>query len=122
MSPLVRRKKKQSGRKRGIHPLIISAIVIFVTVFITFYAFNGGLPFIHRFTLYAITNNSVNVRQDSPVRIAGIDVGAVTGVSPGPGQTSKIAFTVNSNGQPIHSDATVWIATGCSSRAATTST
>lgn len=109
MSPLISRKKKQSGRKRGIHPLIITAIVIFVTVFITFYAFNGGLPFIHKFTLYAITNNSVNVRSDSPVRIAGIDVGSVTGVSPGPGQTSKIAFTVNSNGQPIHNDATVWI-------------
>jgi virulence factor Mce-like protein len=109
MSPLISRKKKKSGRRRGIHPLIISAIVIFATVFVTFYAFNGGLPFIHRFTLYAITNNSVNVRSDSPVRIAGIDVGSVTGVSPGPGQTSKIAFTVNGNGQPIHSDATVWI-------------
>jgi virulence factor Mce-like protein len=109
MSPLISRKKKKSGRKRGIHPLYISAIVIFVTVFVTFYAFNGGLPFIHKFTLYAITNNSVNVRQDSPVRIAGIDVGTVSGVSPGPGQTSKIAFTVNGNGQPIHSDATVWV-------------
>ncbi|HWE34627.1 MAG TPA: MlaD family protein [Solirubrobacteraceae bacterium] len=108
MSPLISRKKK-SGRKRGIHPLIISAIVILVTVFVTFYAFNGGLPFIHKFTLYAVTNNSVNVRQDSPVRIAGIDVGTVSGVSPGPGQTSKVAFTVNGNGQPIHTDATVWV-------------
>src|SRR5579872_5115491 len=108
MSPLIRRKKK-SGRKRGMHPLIITGIVIFVTVFVTYYAFNGGLPLIHRFTLYALTNNSVNVRQDSPVRIAGIDVGTVTGVSPGPGQTSKIAFTVGGNGQPIHTDATIRI-------------
>ncbi len=107
MSPLL--KRKQSGRKRGMHPLIISAIVILVTVFVTFYAFNAGLPLIHKFTLYAITNNSVNVRQDSPVRIAGIDVGTVSGVSPGPGQTSKIAFTVSGNGQPIHTDATVWV-------------
>src|SRR6202035_3755284 len=106
MSPLLRRKAK-SGRKRGIHPLAITFITIFAVVFVTYYAFNQGLPFVHRFTLYALTNNSVNVRQNSPVRIAGIDVGTVTGVSPGPGETSKIAFTMDSQGQPVHTDATL---------------
>jgi phospholipid/cholesterol/gamma-HCH transport system substrate-binding protein len=106
MSPLIRRK---SARRRGIHPLLISAIVIFATVFVTYYAFNQGLPFIHKFTLYALTNNSVNVRTDSPVRIAGIDVGTVSGVSPGPGNTSKITFSLDSNGQPVHTDATIVI-------------
>jgi virulence factor Mce-like protein len=108
MSPLLRRKAK-SGRRRGIHPLVVSFLAIFAVVFVTYYAFNQGLPFVHNFTLYAVTNNSVNVRQNSPVRIAGIDVGEVTGVSKGPGQTSKVAFTMQSNGLPVHTDATIRI-------------
>jgi virulence factor Mce-like protein len=109
MSPLFSRKSQSKGRKRGIHPLIIAAAAIFVAVFVTYYAFNQGLPFVHKFTYYALTNNSVNVRADSPVRIAGIDVGSVQGVSPGPGDTSKIAFTMDSNGMPVHTDATIRI-------------
>jgi virulence factor Mce-like protein len=100
------RHQKPRSRRRGMHPLAIAAIVIFATVFISYYAFNGGLPFVHRFTLYAVVNNSVNVRADSPVRIAGIDVGKVTGVSPA-GRATKIAFTVSNNGLPLHTDATV---------------
>jgi ABC-type transporter Mla subunit MlaD len=107
MSPAVRRRRK--GRKRGIHPLIAAALVIFATVFVTYYAFNGGLPFVGHFTVYAITNNSVNVRSGDPVRIAGIDVGQVEGTSAGPGDTTKIAFAMNSNGLPVHTDATVTI-------------
>jgi ABC-type transporter Mla subunit MlaD len=109
MSPVFRRSGKQSGRKRGMPALLIAAIAIFATVFVTYYAFNQGVPFVHKFTFYALTNNSVNVRADSPVRIAGIDVGSVQGVSPGPGNTSKIAFTMDSNGQPVHTDATIRI-------------
>jgi phospholipid/cholesterol/gamma-HCH transport system substrate-binding protein len=82
--------------------------VIFATGFVTYYAFNQGLPFVHRFTLYALVNNSVNVRSGSPVRIAGIDVGSVEGVSPA-GNATRIAFTVGSSGLPIHRDATIRI-------------
>ncbi len=61
----------------ALHPLAIAAVMIAATLFVTYYAFNQGLPFVHTFTLYAIVNNSVNVRAGLPVRIAGIDVGAV---------------------------------------------
>ena len=90
------------------HPLLIALLAVFATVFVTYYAFNQGLPFVHRYTLYAIVNNSVNVRADSPVRIAGIDVGAVQGVTPD-GNYSRIAFTLDGNGQPVHRDATIRI-------------
>lgn len=103
------RLRRGRGRKSGMHPLIAALIVIFATVFVTFYAFNGGLPFIHHFTVYAITDNSVNVRSGDPVRIAGIDVGTVNGTSPGPGQTTKISFSLSNNGLPIHTDSTVTI-------------
>jgi phospholipid/cholesterol/gamma-HCH transport system substrate-binding protein len=110
MSPMPRRPRraKKSGRKRKTNPFVIAALMIAVTVFIVFYAFNQGLPFISQYTMYAIVNNSVNVRSSSPVRIAGINVGTVSGTSPD-GRMTKIAFTMQSNGLPIHTDATVTI-------------
>ena len=96
-------------RRGGLHPLAVSFIVILATVAITYYAFTHSIPFETHFTLNALVNNSVNVRSGSPVRIAGIDVGAVTGVAPGPGQTTKITFTLNDDGLPVHRDATLRI-------------
>jgi ABC-type transporter Mla subunit MlaD len=108
-TPPPTRPTRRRGRRRGVHPLIAAFLVIFAAVFATFYAFNGGLPFVHHFTVYAITDNSVNVRSGDPVRIAGIDVGTVNGTSPGPGETTRISFSMQNNGLPIHSDATVTI-------------
>ncbi len=104
-APPPRRKR----RRGGIHPLAVAIGAILVTVAITYYAFTHTIPFESHFTLSALVSNSVNVRSGSPVRIAGIDVGAVTGVDAGPGQTSKITFTLNDNGLPVHRDATLRI-------------
>ena len=108
MSPAIRTRRGARRRKPRVHPLVIALVTIGATVFITYYAFSQSLPFQHRFTLYAVVSNSVNIRSDSPVRIAGIDVGAVQGTSPY-GNATKITFTVNSNGLPIHKDATIAI-------------
>jgi phospholipid/cholesterol/gamma-HCH transport system substrate-binding protein len=113
MSPAVRSRSQPNTpgarRRRGIHPLVISFAAIALTIAITYYAFSRTVPFVHHFTLHVVVNNSVNVRADSPVRIAGINVGAVSGVDPGPGRTSRITFTMDNNGLPIHKDATVRI-------------
>jgi phospholipid/cholesterol/gamma-HCH transport system substrate-binding protein len=106
VSPIARRKK--TGRRRQLNPLVIAALVIAVTLFIIYYAFHQGLPFVSKYTDYAVVNNSVNVRADSPVRIAGIDIGAVAGTTPD-GNLTKIAFSIQDNGLPIHKDATITI-------------
>lgn len=105
MSPVERRpgRRRHEGR---VHPLVISVVTIVAIAFVIFYAFNQGLPFQHRFTLHALVNNSVNLRAGAPVRIAGIDVGQVTGVSPA-GRASEVTFTMSGNGLPVHRDATV---------------
>jgi virulence factor Mce-like protein len=90
------------------HPLAISALMIVAVIAVTYYAFNEGLPFGHRFTVSAVVANSVNVRPGDPVRIAGVDVGTVSGVG-ADGEASKIAFTVNAAGLPLHRNATVRI-------------
>ena len=101
---------REAARRRGrrLHPLLVAAIVIAGTAAVTYYAFNQGLPFVHRFTLYALVNNSVNVHDGSPVRIAGVDAGSVSGVS-ATGAASKVKFTVNHDALPIHKDATIRI-------------
>jgi phospholipid/cholesterol/gamma-HCH transport system substrate-binding protein len=95
-------------RRPRVHPLAIALGVIAAAAFITYYAFNQGLPFQHQFTLYAVVDNSVDVNDSSPVRIAGIDVGHVTGVQ-ADGEYTRIAFTVDSSGRPVHRNATVVI-------------
>jgi virulence factor Mce-like protein len=108
MSPLPRLGAKKTGRKRRMNPLAVSAIVIAITLFIVYYAFHGGLPFVSHYTDYALVNNSVNIRSNSPVRIAGIDVGTVEGTEPD-GNLTKVTFALDNTGLPIHTDATATI-------------
>jgi virulence factor Mce-like protein len=109
MSPVARR-KKQAGRKRGMRPLTAAAITLIPIIAITYYAFAQQIPLVSNpFELHALVTNSVAVRVDSPVRIAGVDVGKVEGVSTGPGNTSEVNFNVDGTGLPIHSDATIKI-------------
>lgn len=96
-------------RRRGPNPLVVAALTILLAVVVTYYAFSGKqIPFVHHFTMHALVRNSVDIIPDSPVRIAGIDVGRVTGTS-AEGSLTRVDFTVGSNGQPVHRDATVTI-------------
>jgi phospholipid/cholesterol/gamma-HCH transport system substrate-binding protein len=99
---------KRRGRRRQLHPLVIASLVILAAAAVTFYAFNQGLPFGHRFTLSAEVRNSYNVRGGDPIRIDGVDEGQVQGVSAA-GRFSRITFTLDRSALPIHQDATVRI-------------
>jgi phospholipid/cholesterol/gamma-HCH transport system substrate-binding protein len=105
VSVLVRRPGR---RRRALHPLIIALLVIAGVAVVTFYAFNQGLPFGHKFTLQAEVGNSYNVRGGDPVRIDGVDVGQVQGVSAA-GRHSRITFTLDRSALPIHRNAAVRI-------------
>jgi phospholipid/cholesterol/gamma-HCH transport system substrate-binding protein len=108
----LKRKPARPGspkKRRRPNPLTVAALTILLAVGITYYAFSGKqIPFVHHFTMHALVRNSVDIIPDSPVRIAGIDVGRVTGTS-GEGTLTRVDFTVDSNGQPVHTDATVTI-------------
>jgi ABC-type transporter Mla subunit MlaD len=87
----------------------VAAITILLAVGITYYAFSGKqIPFVSHFTMHALVRNSVDIIPDSPVRIAGIDVGKVTGTS-AKGTLTEVNFEMSSNGLPVHKDATVTI-------------
>jgi phospholipid/cholesterol/gamma-HCH transport system substrate-binding protein len=96
-----------------------NALILIVLVIIgTYLAWTKSIPFQSHFELKAVFQNAANIRKDSPVRIAGVNVGKVESVKSvcQNGQTdtcasnySEVTFTVDDNGQPVHSDAQVEI-------------
>jgi len=81
--------------------------IIFLLVFTVgpYLAFTKHIPFTgYGYTLNATFSNGVNLSTNSPVRIAGVDVGKVISVSRD-GDNTKVTFTVDGQGRPIHDDA-----------------
>jgi phospholipid/cholesterol/gamma-HCH transport system substrate-binding protein len=81
--------------------------VIFILVFTVgpYLAFTKHVPFTgHGYTLNATFSNGVNISTNSPVRIAGVDVGKVIEVGRD-GDNTEVTFTVSGKGRPIHDDA-----------------
>jgi ABC-type transporter Mla subunit MlaD len=81
--------------------------VIFILIFTLgpYLAFTGHVPFTsYGYEVKATFSNSANVALNSPVRIAGVDVGRVIS-SERDGDNTTVSFTVEGKGQPIHEDA-----------------
>jgi phospholipid/cholesterol/gamma-HCH transport system substrate-binding protein len=81
--------------------------LIFILVFTLgpYLAFTKHVPFTgHGYTLNATFSNGVNISTNSPVRIAGVDVGKVIEVGRD-GDNTEVTFTVEGKGRPIHDDA-----------------
>jgi phospholipid/cholesterol/gamma-HCH transport system substrate-binding protein len=81
--------------------------VIFILVFTIgpYLAFTKHVPFTgYGYTLNATFSNGVNISTNSPVRIAGVDVGKVIEVGRD-GDNTEVTFTVEGKGRPIHDDA-----------------
>lgn len=93
----------------GPGPTVVGLLVVLLIVFGFYLAFAKKLPFTGvGYEVNATFNNAVNIRTTSPVRIAGVNVGEVTGVER-VGNDSRVTFTVADEGRPIHTDAFVKI-------------
>ncbi len=87
----------------------LGLILVVVIGFGVYLAFAKAIPFVGPgYELHAKFANAATLRPDSPVRIAGVNVGKVTGVSAA-GDAADVTFTVEDQGRPIHADATVEI-------------
>jgi len=81
--------------------------VIFILIFTIgpYLAFTKHVPFTsYGYEVKATFANSANIAKNSPVRIAGVDVGKVIG-SERDGDATTVTFTVDGSGRPIHDDA-----------------
>ncbi|HEX5416876.1 MAG TPA: MlaD family protein [Chloroflexota bacterium] len=81
--------------------------IIFILVFTIgpYLAFTGHVPFTsYGYELKATFANSANIAKNSPIRIAGVNVGQVIS-SERDGDATTVTFTVEGKGRPIHEDA-----------------
>lgn len=86
-----------------------NALILIVLVLIgTYLAATKEIPFKGEYELKAVFTNAANIRKDSPVRIAGVNVGEVKSVR-SVGDNAEVTFTVNDNGRPVRDDAEVQI-------------
>jgi ABC-type transporter Mla subunit MlaD len=81
--------------------------VVFILIFTIgpYLAFTKHVPFTsYGYELKATFTNSANIAKNSPVRIAGVEVGKVI-ASERDGDATTLTFTVDETGRPIHDDA-----------------
>jgi ABC-type transporter Mla subunit MlaD len=96
-----------ANRRFKWRPSNATIALIFILVFTLgpYLAFTKHVPFTgHGYTLNATFTNGVNISTNSPVRIAGVDVGKVIDVGRD-GDNTEVTFTVAGKGRPIHDDA-----------------
>jgi virulence factor Mce-like protein len=85
------------------------ALVLAIVGVVVYLTFGGPLPFSHGYTVEAVVQSANELHGGSPVRIAGVNVGKVTKVRPGPGTTAIVEMAIDGKGRPIHRDATLKI-------------
>jgi phospholipid/cholesterol/gamma-HCH transport system substrate-binding protein len=110
-------RRDRSGRARvlrkdraGMNPVTAGAIAVAVILIGSYFGFAKHIPFTHGFRLQAVFQSAQSIRTNSPVRIAGVNVGKVTGVkSLGDQNAAVVTMEITKRGLPIHKDATLKI-------------
>lgn len=101
------RAQEEGGRFIHWRPSNVTIAIVFILIITIgpYLAFTKHIPFTsYGYELKATFANSANIAKNSPVRIAGVDVGKVVG-SERDGDATTVTFTVDDAGRPIHDDA-----------------
>jgi ABC-type transporter Mla subunit MlaD len=105
-------KRKRVPRKDrlGMNPLTVGLLVLALCAIVVYAGFSKHVPFTHGFRVNAVFVNANNIRPNSPVRIAGVNIGKVKKVKAykgGDGNMSLVTMEIDDAGLPIHKDATL---------------
>jgi len=90
------------------NPVRFGFVVLLLIALVVYFGFTKHIPFTHGFRLKAQFSSALNIRPKSPVRIAGVNVGKVASIQR-EGETGLVTMEIESQGLPIHTDATVKI-------------
>jgi phospholipid/cholesterol/gamma-HCH transport system substrate-binding protein len=99
-----------AARGRGrFSPLQVGLLALVLILIVTFLAFTKDIPFTKSYELNARFENAPPIHKGQAVRIAGVDVGRVSGVKPVGGDSPAITVTMklDDDALPIHSDARI---------------
>jgi phospholipid/cholesterol/gamma-HCH transport system substrate-binding protein len=110
MSRLPERDRRAAASGSGLikwRPSNVMIASIFILIFTVgpYLAFTKHVPFTgYGYEMKATFSNSANIALNSPIRIAGVDVGKVIKTDRD-GDNTEVTFTVDEAGRPIHDDA-----------------
>jgi phospholipid/cholesterol/gamma-HCH transport system substrate-binding protein len=100
----------RTRRRDGRSPFTIGLIALVVTAILVFLGFTKDIPFTGGYEVKAVFQSANGLRPDSPVRIAGVEVGKVKKVERQEGTNDAVVtMAINDNGRPLHEDATLKI-------------
>jgi virulence factor Mce-like protein len=90
---------------QGMSYTTAGVIALVVTLVACYFGFTKANPFAQHFELRAAFRTSNNLRPNSPVRVAGVNVGKVAKVERAGEDGAIVTLRIDDKGQPIHSDA-----------------
>jgi virulence factor Mce-like protein len=101
--------KRQKGRS-GRSPQFVGLVALVLIALGTYLGFTKDIPFTREFEVKAVFESANSIRTNSPVRIAGVNVGKVSRVERQDGtDAAVITMQISEQGLPIHKDATLKI-------------
>jgi virulence factor Mce-like protein len=105
-----KRKRVLRKDRTGPNPFLVGLLVLLLVAVASYAGFSKHVPFTHGFRVKAVFVNANNVRPNSPVRIAGVNIGKVKKVEAykgGDGNATVVTMEIDKAGLPIHKDATM---------------
>jgi phospholipid/cholesterol/gamma-HCH transport system substrate-binding protein len=96
--------------RRGMSPVVAGLIALTLVAVGTYLGFRKDIPFTKGYRVSAVFESATSIRPNSPVRIAGVNVGKVKKVSRYQDtDMALLEMEINESGLPIHKDATMKI-------------
>ena len=95
-------RKDRTGR----NPVTVGVLVLLAVLVVSYLGFTKHIPFTHGFEFKAVFPSSNSIRLNSPVRIAGVNVGTVKKIEGQEGTNNAVVtMEMKDSGLPIHKDA-----------------
>ena len=104
------RRRGRIARHGGRNPVAVGALALGIIAALTYLGFTKDIPFTQPFQIKAVFQSANSIRPNSPVRIAGVNVGKVASVEAQEGSgAAVVTLQIKDEGLPIHRDATAKI-------------
>jgi phospholipid/cholesterol/gamma-HCH transport system substrate-binding protein len=102
------RRARKHPRDGGMPRFQAGVLALVLIATFSYFGFTKANPFAHPYTLKAEFKTANNLRPNSPVRIAGVEIGKVKKVEPNPEDGgAKVTMELQKRGLPIHDDAEI---------------
>jgi phospholipid/cholesterol/gamma-HCH transport system substrate-binding protein len=93
-------------RAGGMTPLAAGSVAVVLIAIFSYLVFAKDIPFTKPYEIKAVFENASSLRPDSPVRIAGVEVGKVKSIeSEDDASAVLVTLQISDEGRPIHRDA-----------------